>query len=118
MAHSSPWMEPGWRADLGMKLALANRTESFLREAYTVQKSILTLCFAGLLLTSAALAADLPLSPYPNQLELGQGTFQTGKSVSIDVVGNAEDDRFAASLLSADLTSLDGVAAGKGKGSA
>ena len=82
-----------------------------------MRKRILALFYAALLLTSAALAADLPLSPYPNQLEVGQGTFQAGKSVSIEVVGNAEEDRFAASLLSSDLSSLEGVAAGKGKGS-
>ena len=72
----------------------------------------------GLILSaSAASSANLPLTPYPNQIEPGQGKFQVGTRVSIDVIGNSEEDRFAASLLSADLSSLDGVAAGKGKGS-
>jgi len=57
-------------------------------------------------------------SPLPNQLEPAQGVFRVGPRVSIDVTSNTEDDRFAASLLSGDLSSLDGVVAGKGKGSA
>jgi hypothetical protein len=70
-----------------------------------------------MLFSAAVYPASLPLTPYPNQLEVGQGTFQSGKSVSIDVTSNTEEDRFAASLLSGDLSSLDGVAVGKGKGS-
>lgn len=79
-------------------------------------KNVLPLSLGALLFSLTAYSAEFPLSPYPNQLELGQGTFQTGKNVSIDVAGNSEEDRFAASLLSTELTSLDGVSAGKGKG--
>jgi hexosaminidase len=82
-----------------------------------VSNRLLLLFFALILSSPAIYAAGLPLTPYPNQLELGQGVFQVGKTVGIDVIGNSEEDRFAASLLSGDLSSLDGVAAGKGKGS-
>jgi hypothetical protein len=83
-----------------------------------VTNKIYAFLFALFLSSPAVYPASLPLTPYPNQLELGQGVFQVGKSVSIDVIGNSEEDRFAASLLSGDLSSLDGVVAGKGKGSA
>jgi hypothetical protein len=42
--------------------------------------------------------------------------FKLEGRVRIDVPGKSEEDRFAASLLSADLNSLDGVAASEGKG--
>ena len=74
--------------------------------------SVFALVFSGL----AAYPASLPLTPYPNQIEIGQGVFHMGTRVSIDVTGKSEEDSFAASLLSGDLSSLDGVAAGKGKG--
>ena len=61
-------------------------------------------------------SANPPLTPYPNQIEIGQGVFKTGKEVSIEVAGNAEEDRFAAALLAEDLRAIDGVTAGKGKG--
>ena len=83
-----------------------------------MNRKFFTILFALILSSVAAYPAGLPLTPYPNQLELGPGTFQVGRSVSIEVAGNAEEDRFAASLLSSDLSSLDSVAAGKGKGAA
>ncbi len=89
----------------------------FLRRKFTVPKRLFAFLFALMLSSPAVYPASLPLTPYPNQLELGQGVFQVGTRVSIDVTGNSEEDRFAASLLSGDLSSLDGVAAGKGKGS-
>src|SRR5208282_6910749 len=82
-----------------------------------MSNKIFAFLFALMLSSPAVYPASLPLTPYPNQLELGQGTFQVGKSASIDVTSNTEEDRFAASLLSGDLSSLDGVVPGKGKGS-
>ncbi|MGD0222938.1 MAG: glycoside hydrolase family 20 zincin-like fold domain-containing protein [Terriglobia bacterium] len=82
-----------------------------------MSKRLVAIMFALILSGSAASPANIPLTPYPNQLELGQGVFQVGTRVSIDVTGNSEEDRFAASLLSGDLSSLDGVATGRGKGS-
>jgi hypothetical protein len=87
------------------------------KEASKLVNKLFGFLLALLLSVSAVYAADLTLSPYPNQLELGQGVFQTGRSVSIEVTSNTEEDRFAASLLSSDLSSLDGVTGGKGKGS-
>ena len=71
------------------------------------------LCFffliSGCLISGSLLAADLPLTPYPRQLEIGQGTFQIGASVAIEVSDSSGEDQFAASLLAKDLESLDGV---------
>ena len=58
--------------------------------------------------------ASLPLSPYPNRLEAGDGVFHVGARADIQVMGNADDDRFAASLLAGDLSTLDGVTVGAG----
>jgi hypothetical protein len=82
-----------------------------------VSKKTIAFLFALMLSSPAVYPASLPLTPYPNQLELGQGVFQVGPHVSIEVTSNTEEDRFAASLLSGDLSSLDGVVAAKGKGS-
>src|SRR5690348_1962356 len=57
-------------------------------------------------------AANPLLSPYPNRLELGEGVFHVGARAEIQVIGNADEDRFAASLLGGDLNSLDGVTIG------
>ncbi len=78
-------------------------------------KRLFAFLFALMLSSPAVYPASLPLTPYPNRLELGQGVFHAATRVSIDVTGNSEEDRFAASLLSGDLSSLDGVAAGEGK---
>ena len=82
-----------------------------------MSKSLFAFLSVLILSVSIAYPASLPLTPYPNQLELGQGVFHVGARVSIDVTSNSEEDRFAASLLAGDLSSLDGVAVGKGKGS-
>jgi hexosaminidase len=68
-------------------------------------------CFTVSLLFSSLLpAAELPLTPYPRQLQITQRTFQTGPRVAIEV-SDAPEDRFAVSLLAKDLESLDGVQA-------
>jgi hypothetical protein len=64
--------------------------------------------------SSGLFSSDLPLIPYPNQLEVGQGELRMGTRVSIEVAGNEEEDRFAASLLAKELDSLSGVAASVG----
>ena len=92
------------------------RTKSYRRNFHRVKKTLRILVRSDVI-QPRRLSASLPLTPYPNQLELGQGVFQVGTRVSIDVTSNSEEDRFAASLLSGDLSSLDGVVAGKGKGS-
>jgi len=67
---------------------------------------LIALCFC-----SPSLSADLPLTPYPRQLDLGPGTFQTGARLVIEVSGSSGEDRFTASLLAKDLESLSGVEA-------
>lgn len=54
-------------------------------------------------------AAQLPLSPYPQQVSTGTGEFTINNNVAIDVSSNDADDRFAATLLAEDLKSIDGV---------
>ena len=82
-----------------------------------MSKKLFAFLFALVLSSPAVYGANLPLTPYPNQLELGQGVFHVGTRVSIEVTSNTDEDRFAASLLSGDLSSLDGVVAAKAKGS-
>ncbi|MGH9325740.1 MAG: beta-N-acetylhexosaminidase [Terriglobia bacterium] len=67
----------------------------------------LSLVIVLLSLGSMIYAAELPLIPYPRQLQVGQGTFQAPSSITISANGN--QDRFAASLLASDLNSIDGV---------
>ena len=64
-----------------------------------------------MLLSSPLFSSNLPLIPYPNQLEAGQGVLRLGTRVSIEVASNEEEDRFAASLLAEELNSLGGIAA-------
>jgi len=73
-----------------------------------VSKRFFGLSIAVVLFSSLVLSAEVPLTPYPNRLELGQGVLRVGPGISIEV---ASDDRFAASLLAEDLKSVDGVTA-------
>ncbi len=56
-------------------------------------------------------AAELPLTPYPRQVHPGTGELVTKSSVTIAVIGNDADDRFAATQLAEDLKSIDRVEA-------
>ena len=56
-------------------------------------------------------AAELPLTPYPQQVHMGQGEFVTKSNLTIEVNGNDAQDRFAATQLAQDLKSIDGVEA-------
>lgn len=60
-----------------------------------------------LMFGSLIYAAELPLTPFPRQLQVGQGTFQATSRITISASG--DQDRFAASLLAKDLDSIDGV---------
>jgi hypothetical protein len=82
-----------------------------------VSKALFAFLFVSAYCCAVAYPATPPLSPYPNQIELGQGIFRTGDYVRIEITSDSEEDRFAASLLSADLSAIDGVTAEKGKGS-
>ena len=79
-----------------------------------MNKQFSSLLFALLFFSSALFSSSLPLTPYPNQLEVGQGVFRVGARISIEVASNEEEDRFAASLLAQELDSLGGVAASVG----
>jgi len=78
-----------------------------------------SLMFALALFDSGLFSSSLPLIPYPNQLEVGQGVLRLGARVNIEVASTEDEDRFAASLLAQELNALGGVAAsvgGKGAG--
>jgi hypothetical protein len=79
-----------------------------------VKRQLASLFFAVGLLSSPLFSSNLPLIPYPNQLEEGQGVLRVSARINIEVAGNEEEDRFAASLLVQELNSLGGVAAGVG----
>ncbi|MGO8733211.1 MAG: beta-N-acetylhexosaminidase [Terriglobia bacterium] len=79
-----------------------------------MNRQFASLLFALALSSSSLFSSSLPLIPYPNQLEAGEGVFRVGARVSIEVASNEEEDRFAASLLAQELDSLDGVAASIG----
>jgi hexosaminidase len=81
-------------------------------------KTLSAFLLALILSRPAVYAADLPLTPYPNHLEIGEGVLHIDAHVNIQVPGNDEEDRFAASLLMGDLNSLDGVVAGEGSDAA
>jgi hypothetical protein len=72
------------------------------------------LLFALVVFSSALFSSSLPLTPYPNQLEMVQGVLRVRVRVSIEVASNEEEDRFAASLLAQELGSLGGVTASVG----
>jgi hypothetical protein len=74
-------------------------------------KQFFWLLLALMSFSSTLFSSSLSLTPYPNQLELGQGVFRVGPRVSIEVPSRDEDDLFAASLLAHELDSLHGVAA-------
>ncbi len=68
---------------------------------------LLVLCFG----CRPLVAAELPLSPYPQQVRAGTGEFITKSHVAIDVSSKEAEDRFAATLLAQDLKSIEGVEA-------
>ncbi|MCL5670132.1 MAG: beta-N-acetylhexosaminidase, partial [Acidobacteria bacterium] len=68
---------------------------------------LLTFCFGSLPL----FAAKLPLIPYPQRIETGQGEFVTKSAITISVRSGDGQDRFAASLLAKELNSIDQVEA-------
>ncbi|MGH9378440.1 MAG: glycoside hydrolase family 20 zincin-like fold domain-containing protein [Terriglobia bacterium] len=70
-----------------------------------------TACFLIWLCASSLFAAQLPLIPYPRQLQTGQGEFRTKSTITIGITSKDDQDSFAASLLAKDLDSIDGVAA-------
>ena len=76
-----------------------------------VNRHIARLPFALVFFSSGLFSSSLPLIPYPNQVEVGQGVLRVGEHVSIEVASNEEEDRFAASLLAQELNSLSGVSA-------
>ncbi|MGH9469436.1 MAG: glycoside hydrolase family 20 zincin-like fold domain-containing protein, partial [Terriglobia bacterium] len=71
----------------------------------------LTLALVLLLPCSFLGAATLPLIPYPRQLQASAGAFQTKDRIAIGVTSKSDADRFAASLLAGDLSSIDNVEA-------
>jgi len=74
-----------------------------------VNRYFASLLFALVFFSSGLFSSSLPLIPYPNQVEVGQGVLRVGERVSIEVASNEEEDRFAASLLAQELNSLGGV---------
>ncbi len=83
---------------------------------YPLEETVLTIRRIAFLLIMyfgcwPLVAAELPLSPYPQQVREGAGEFITNSTLAIDVSSNDAQDRFAAGLLAQDLKSIDGVEA-------
>ena len=76
-----------------------------------MKRPFASLAFVLFFFSSALFSADLPLIPYPNQLQSGEGVFRLGSRVRLEVASKDDEDRFAASLLAQELDSLYGVAA-------
>jgi hypothetical protein len=79
-----------------------------------VKKKFASPFFALVFLGSPLFSSSPPLIPYPNRLEVGQGTLRLGARVNIEVASNEEEDRFAAALLAQELDSVSGIAASVG----
>ncbi|HET7215444.1 MAG TPA: beta-N-acetylhexosaminidase [Terriglobia bacterium] len=97
MVSVSPDTIVAFRLDSLEEIVLITRRFAFL----------LLVCFV----CSPLFAAELPLSPYPQQVREGTGELVATNHVTIDVSSKNVDDHFAASLLAQDLKSIDGVEA-------
>ncbi|MGH9473246.1 MAG: glycoside hydrolase family 20 zincin-like fold domain-containing protein [Terriglobales bacterium] len=73
-------------------------------------KPLRLICVCAALL-GVALAAPLPLVPYPRQLTQQPGALRLRRAAVIAVPGGAPADRFAAQTLANELSAIDGVAA-------
>ena len=110
IGHDQLLSDSGWV----YVVPLAGRHDAFrlnsLEETALITRRLaflLVLCFC----CSPLIAAELPLSPYPQQVRMGTGEFITKSHLTIDVSSKNAEDRFAAAMLAQDLKSIDGVEA-------